>query len=183
MVISDFLSILASMMVSPESLSVLIAGIAIVVLTSLFPQALERLRATFFAGLRILLGIPPAKERPGPKPLYSERVSQLSASLIKASSEVDCILQEMVQVSQERATAISSLEQQLTELSEEEKELRAKIESLEKTPVPVADYFATLIEGGEKRERRRDYLLFGLGLVASFPISIIVAIVLHLIGL
>jgi hypothetical protein len=48
----------------------------------------------------------------------------------------------------------------LSSLEARKKELKEKIETLQKVPIPVADHFAKLIESGEKRNARRDYILF-----------------------
>jgi hypothetical protein len=104
---------------------------------------------------------------------YSDRLSELTAYLTKASREVDAILIEMVRVAQSRELAVNSLDKQLTEMKTKKKGLHARIVELEQVPIPVADHFAKLLETGEKRSARRDYMLFGSGVVVSTVVAII----------
>jgi len=110
---------------------------------------------------------------------YKEQMTELTQNLVKASEEVDRILQEMAEASQQREVAVSRLEQQLGNLSEREKELQKKIDTLEKVPLPAVEYFVHIVEKGEKRSAWRDYSLFGLGVV----VSTVIAIVLRLLGI
>jgi hypothetical protein len=111
-----------------------------------------------------------------PARTYAERLSGLTGSLTRASAEVDAVLHEMTRVAGEREQAVKDLEVGLTELEKREKELKEKIEVLEKVPIPVAEYFARLVEPSEKRNARRDYVLFISGVV----VTTIVAVVLQL---
>lgn len=110
-----------------------------------------------------------------PKP-YGERLSELSASLTKASREVDSVLAELAQVARSRETAVQKLESDLQTLETREKELKDKIEALESTPLPVAEHFAKLLESGEKRGAKRDYVLFGAGVVLTTVIAILIQV-------
>jgi len=105
-------------------------------------------------------------------------MANLTRSLVKASADVDRILQEMTEVTQQREGAIVRLEQQLDTLSDRERQLQQEIETLEKIPLPAAKYFASIVERTEKRSAWRDYALFGLGVV----VSTVIAIVLRLFG-
>lgn len=130
------------------------------------------------------VALPQLKRRFGveeKKPLksYGEQMAQLTRSLTKASNEVDRILKEMAETSQQRETALATMEKQLETLSEREKQLQQKIETLEKVPLPAVDYFAGIVEKSEKRSAWRDYALFGLGAIAST----IIAIILRFIGI
>ena len=119
------------------------------------------------AKIRELLGLPEKRTKS-----YEERIRELTESLASASSEVDRILYEMAHVARERQSAVLALEQDLSELSKREKELQERIENLEKVPIPAAQYFAELVEKGERRSAWRDYMLFGLGVLVSTAISI-----------
>jgi hypothetical protein len=66
----------------------------------------------------------------------------------------------MAQVAKEREASVKELEEGLTDLEKREKELKEKIALLQSVPIPVAEHFARLVEPGEKRSARRDYLLF-----------------------
>jgi prefoldin subunit 5 len=109
---------------------------------------------------------------------YSERVSRLTQSLSKASAEVDEVLKEIAIVSQERANAVASLEKQLEELATREKQVRERIEVLEKVPLEAIQHFEKMLDKGDKRSAWRDYLLFGLGVI----VSTVIAIILKLVG-
>jgi len=63
--------------------------------------------------------------------------------LTKASKEVDSVLGELAQVARNREVAVRKLEVDLGALEGREKELKEKIEALEKTPLPVAEHFAS----------------------------------------
>lgn len=110
---------------------------------------------------------------------YSERLARLTENLTKSSAEVDNILAELAQVAQERERIVRELETQLIKLTEDEKQTKQRIRDLQNTPLTVAEHFAKLTEPGEKRSARRDYLLFGAGVV----VSTVIAIVLSLLGI
>lgn len=104
---------------------------------------------------------------------YEERMAKLTDSLIEASVEVDHILEEMMEVGHQRKAAITRLEQQLETLSKREKDIQQRVETLEKVPLPAVEYFAGMVERSEKRSAWRDYALFGLGVLVSTVITII----------
>lgn len=125
-----------------------------------------------FAGLEIvqklvrqLLGV---QEEPKP---YGVRLGELTQSLSRASREVDAVLAELAQVARDRESAVHKLETDLASLEQRERELKTTIEALEKTPLPVAEHFAKLLESGERRSARRDYALFGAGVLVTTVIS------------
>jgi uncharacterized protein involved in exopolysaccharide biosynthesis len=104
---------------------------------------------------------------------YAERLSKLMQSLRESSSEVDSVLKELSTVAAERQSAASRLEQQLKDLETKEETLQQRIRHLQAVPIPVAEYFAELTKSGERRNARRDYMLFGAGVVVSTLISIV----------
>ena len=120
--------------------------------------------------IRVLL------RRPNAQKSYSERLTQLTESLAKASREVDAVLLEMAQVSKDRAEAVEQLEAELNTMAGREKELKERIHALEQTPLAVAEHFAKLVAPGERRSAIRDYLLFGSGVVVSTVISIVIQV-------
>lgn len=119
------------------------------------------------------LGLLPAER----SKTYEERMSSLTANVAKASAEMDRVLREMALVGQEHLSAVKSLERQLGDLRMKEQSLKEQIQALEQTPIPVAEYFAGLVEQGnrqgERRSAWRDYLLFAAGVVVSAVVSII----------
>ena len=107
-----------------------------------------------------------------PKKTYSERLAELTGSLTKASREVDNVLREMAQVARERENSVKNLETGLLDLEKRERELKEKITLLQAVPIPVAEHFAKLVEPGERRSARRDYLLFFFGVVVTTIIAV-----------
>lgn len=113
------------------------------------------------------------REAPPTKP-FSERLSELTESLTRASREVDSVLSEIAAVARAREASVKKLEIDLQALEGQEEQLKGRIEALQNTPLPVAEHFAALIASGEKRSAKRDYLLFGAGVVVSTILSIII---------
>lgn len=111
-----------------------------------------------------------------PSQSYTEKLTELTQSLTKSSAEVDAVLSELAKVARERENAVQRLENELQNLERREKELQEKIETLEQVPIPVAEHFANLVESGEKRGARRDYILFGAGVVVTTIVAIIIQI-------
>lgn len=103
---------------------------------------------------------------------YAERLAELTTSLATATEEVDTILAELARVAQERASSVQKLETELANLEVQEKDLKAKVDALKQTPIPAVEHLATLLKPGEQRSARRDYVLFGAGVLLSTVISI-----------
>ena len=113
------------------------------------------------------------KFNPKKEKTYGEKLKELVSQLSSATNNVDSILQEVATVAKERETAISSLENELRLLEEKEKTTKERIEALNNTPLPVAEHFAELMKSSEKSSARRDYMLFGAGVVVSTAIAVI----------
>ena len=64
-------------------------------------------------------------------------------------------------------------------LENREKQLQESVQALENVPIPVAEHFARLTAVGEKRNAKRDYILFGAGVV----VCTVIAIILKLAGI
>jgi hypothetical protein len=111
-----------------------------------------------------------------PPKQYTERLAELTESLTKASRDVDAVLLELAQVAKDRAGAVKQLETDLTVMEGREKELKERIETLERTPLAVAEHFARLVAPSERRSAMRDYLLFGAGVVVSTAIGIVIQV-------
>lgn len=105
---------------------------------------------------------------------YGERLAELMSGLTKASSEVDSVLAELAETAQSREKAVRNLEADLAALESRENDAKQRIEALEKTPLPVAEHFARLLRDGEKKSARRDYLLFGAGVLVTTLITIVI---------
>jgi hypothetical protein len=107
---------------------------------------------------------------------YGEKMVELTRGLNEASRNVDRILEEMSQVSNQRQETIAELENQLQSLTEREKQLKERVDNLEKVPLPAIEYFVAEIQKGEKRSAWRDYILFGSGVVVSTIATILLKV-------
>jgi len=105
---------------------------------------------------------------------YGQRLAELTTNLTKSSREVDSVLEELATVARNREKAVQTLEADLAKLEGQEKELKGRIEALENVPIPVAEHFAALMESGEKRGAKRDYILFGAGVGVTTAIALII---------
>jgi len=103
---------------------------------------------------------------------YAERLSTLTQKLDAASGEVDDVLREIALVAENRQTTVEQLEKDLHHLETKEQEMKGRITALENTPVEVAEHFAELISAGEKRSTKRDYFLFGAGVLVTTAIGL-----------
>ena len=104
---------------------------------------------------------------------YSEQLAKLTRSLTESSREVDRVLRELTEVASNREASVNKLESELSRLETKEQELKQRVDALANVQLPVADYFAKLVQKGEKRSAMRDYVLFGAGVVVSTSIAII----------
>lgn len=150
-------------------LSLVAGGLASIPLVG---QALTELANAF----RSVIGL---EEPPKPALPYSEKLKRLTTSLSRTSEAMDNLLQELTEVAKERHSAMEKIENDLQILQSREKELQERIEQLQNVPLPVVEHFAKLTSSGEKRSARRDYVLFGAGVV----VSTVIAIILRLLGL
>lgn len=107
---------------------------------------------------------------------YADRLRILTHNLANASSQVDEILSELTEITNAKEYSLQQLEANLKELQERERKLKEGIETMESVPVEAAERFADLMEAGEQRSAKRDYLLFGIGVVLTTTIAIIIEI-------
>ena len=110
---------------------------------------------------------------------YTAKIENLTNSMLKASQEMDQLLAEFAQTTIKRKKTMEKVEAELLALQQRHTELEMRIDQLKDVPIPVAQEFAKLTQSGETRSARRDYFLFGLGVV----VSTLIAIGLKLIGL
>jgi hypothetical protein len=149
----------------PEILLSLLSAIVSIAFGGFFAQKAGPLVEQ---ALRRIFGI----KRDGPT-TYAERVATLTESLRTASTEVDAVLNEIAVVARERADAVAALETQVHDMAQREDALKKRIDELQNVPLPVAEHFAALAAAGDKRSAKRDYLLFGMGVIVSTLLSII----------
>ena len=154
---------------SPLLFELLIGAIAAVLGNtgiSLFNTLFESKQLRAFALKHKLI-----KETPEPPALFKE--------LAETSRKMDEVVSKIREYTAQRESAVQSLESQLSQLTSQEGELREKIRNLEAVPLPAAEYFAKLMDKGERRSAKRDYMLFTAGVV----VSVIVAVILKHFGL
>lgn len=103
----------------------------------------------------------------------------LFKELADTSTRMDGIVARIQEYTKGREQSVAKLEEQLGLLTQQEADLRKRIEGLKQVPLPAAEYFATLVNKGERSGALRDYLLF----IAGIVVSAIVAIILRHFGL
>ncbi len=111
---------------------------------------------------------------PEPVAGHSHRLAELIARLNEASAEVDLVLSELAIVASAKENTVSKLEEDIETLREREENLQGRIRTLTDVPLPAVDHFAQLMAGNERRKARRDYLLFGAGVIVTTIIGIII---------
>jgi hypothetical protein len=97
----------------------------------------------------------------------------LFTELSEASKKMDGVVSRIQEYTQMREAAVTKLEMQLGQLTQQEGQLRKTIEQLQQVPLPAAEYFASLVTKGEKGSALRDYVLFTSGVVVSAIVTII----------
>jgi hypothetical protein len=97
----------------------------------------------------------------------------LFAQLAQASEAMDGTVRRIQEFTHARELAVTELENQLGALTEEEGKLRERIQNLQQVPLAAAQYFASLVDKGEKSSALRDYILFFSGVVVSAIITVI----------
>lgn len=158
-------------------LAFIAALVAVTVALADLPTAVTLVSAavvSLMAGVLTTLRPRAAAARSGAKHrLYAQRLDELTVALRRPSREVDRLLDELAEVAAERQAAVDQLTKQLAVLSKQEQELRRRKDELGNVSIPVVQAFAEISAEGEKRSARRDYLLFGLGVVITTVISIV----------
>ncbi|WP_417492066.1 hypothetical protein [Maricaulis sp.] len=113
-----------------------------------------------------------------PSESYADKVGRLTHQLNELSGHVDEVLREISTVTIEKQKRVEYLEESLANLEGKEKEIKEKIVALEKTPVESAKIFADLVTDGEKRGRNRDYVLFGVGVLVTTGVALLIQLFL-----
>lgn len=94
---------------------------------------------------------------------YKEKISISLETLKNATIEIDNVIDEISAIGKEKQIAITKLENDLINLSLQENELKQKIETMEKVPVESLRHFEAILNIGDKRGAKRDYILFASG--------------------
>jgi hypothetical protein len=101
-----------------------------------------------------------------------EGPDQLFKALSSASEKMDGVVRQIQDYTQGREQAVAKLESQLGLMSQQEQELKQRIQGLQNVPLPAAAYFAELVSKSEKRSALRDYILFLLGVLVTAAVGI-----------
>jgi uncharacterized coiled-coil protein SlyX len=109
---------------------------------------------------------------------FKERLSESLDTLKNATGEIDNVIEEISKISAEKHQTIEKLELQLGELETKETELRDKITTMEQVPVESIKHFEEILNKGNKRSAKRDYVIFTLGVILTTIIAIILNIFL-----
>jgi hypothetical protein len=94
-------------------------------------------------------------------------------ALSEASQKMDAVVGQIQDYTQGRELAVAKLESQLGLLTQQEQELKQRIQGLQNVPLPVAEYFAQLVSKGHKMSAIRDYVLFLLGVLVSAGVEVV----------
>lgn len=127
-------------------------------------------RSTFGRALLKAIGASQSSSAPKHEKLF--------ADLSKTSAEMDRIVREIEAFTRERQASVAKVEGELRILSQQEGELKRKIEGLRSVPLPAVELFGKIIDEREKKSAFRDYMLFLGGVI----VSAIVAVVLKKLG-
>jgi hypothetical protein len=109
---------------------------------------------------------------------FKEKIDSSLILLKKSTSEIDSVINEVTELSKEKQKAIELLENQLKELSDKETHLKQKIETLEQTPIDSIQYFEEVLKRNNKRDKKRDYILFALGVLITTIVGIIINLII-----
>ncbi len=108
-------------------------------------------------------------------------LSALSEKLASVSSEVDVAIRTLTNDIQERQSAIEALLKRNEALSEQEQELKQRVDALKDVPIEVAKYFQDITEKQlaqyDRRNSKRDVMIFVSGVVVTTVVSIIVTLI------
>lgn len=147
------------------------------VLLSILAAAVSIVAGGFAGSLLELVRNLSKKNTQQPASSYSRKIGELTRSLMDASCEVDRVLEEMSEVSRRRETSISELESRVNELAGREKSMQEEILSLEQVSLPAVKAFVSEVERVERRSAWRDKVLFGLGVMVSTLVTIVLKLV------
>jgi predicted transcriptional regulator len=124
----------------------------------------------FFIGNRI---VSRRSREAGLKATTTGDLSRLVNGLNKTSSELDKILEKIVEVAQNRAEAAIKLQAEMKRLEEAEEEYLVQIEILKNEPLRVVSDLLNELHPSQIRTPRHDFMLFLAGIVVSGIVSII----------
>ncbi|HLO29187.1 MAG TPA: hypothetical protein VK249_08635, partial [Anaerolineales bacterium] len=103
----------------------------------------------------------------GAKATTTGDLARLVNGLNKTSGQLDQILENIVEVAQNRAEAATKLQAEIKRLEEAEEEYLVQIEILKNEPLRVVSDLLDELHPSQIRTPRRDFMLFSLGVLLS----------------
>ena len=100
-------------------------------------------------------------------------LARLVNGLNKTSSELDKILEKIVEVAQNRAEAAIKLQAEMKKLEEAEEDYLVQIEILKNEPLRVVSDLLNELHPSQIRTPRHDFMLFFAGLLLSAIVAIV----------
>jgi septal ring factor EnvC (AmiA/AmiB activator) len=121
---------------------------------------------------KILMGtVGPEEEQI--RELRLEKFRELSKNLSSVSAEIDELLRGLADAIDKKTEELTDIESELVKAKSDFKEIQVKIAVLEKTPLPVAEYFADLQKAAEKKNALLAWFLFLLGIILTTILNIV----------
>ena len=109
----------------------------------------------------------------GSKATSTGDLTRLVNGLNKTSSELDKILEKIVEVAQNRAEAAIKLQAEMKRLEEAEEEYLVQIEILKNEPLRVVSDLLNELHPSQIRTPRHDFILFTVGVLLGAIVSIL----------
>ena len=109
----------------------------------------------------------------GSKATSTGDLTRLVNGLNKTSSELDKILEKIVEVAQNRAEAAIKLQAEMKRLEEAEEEYLVQIEILKNEPLRVVSDLLNELHPSQIRTPRHDFMLFATGVLLGAIVSIL----------
>ena len=109
----------------------------------------------------------------GSKATSTGDLTRLVNGLNKTSSELDKILEKIVEVAQNRAEAAIKLQAEMKRLEEAEEEYLVQIETLKNEPLRVVSDLLNELHPSQIRTPRHDFMLFTAGVLLGAMVSIL----------
>ena len=109
----------------------------------------------------------------GSKATSTGDLTRLVNGLNKTSSELDKILEKIVEVAQNRAEAAIKLQAEMKRLEEAEEDYLVQIEILKNEPLRVVSDLLNELHPSQIRTPRHDFMLFSTGVLLGAIVSIL----------
>ena len=140
-------------------------------------NVLLQLLITILIGVILFLvgnGIASRRSREaGSKATSTGDLSRLVNGLNKTSSELDKILEKIVDVAQNRAEAAVKLQAEMKRLEEAEEDYLVQIEILKNEPLRVVSDLLNELHPSQIRTPRHDFMIFSAGVLLGAIVSIL----------